>query len=129
MRRFAAGLLLMVVVLLGAAAPASAHAGLVGTDPPAGAALDQAPDKVTLRFTEPVVADPGAVRVYDTHGQRVDSGELTHPGGPSTVAVGLKDVGDGGYVVTWRVISADGHPVTGGITFRVGSGSAVAEGL
>jgi copper transport protein len=121
--------LLLALLTLGLlAAPASAHAVLVSTDPVAGAVLDRAPSAVTLVFAEPVEAAFGAVRVYDAAARRVDDGVVRHPGGRGeAVAVGLRPLQDGAYVVTWRVVSADSHPVHGAFTFRVGSGTAGGE--
>jgi copper transport protein len=108
---------------LGPASPAYAHAELEETTPAAGATLDAAPDAVTLSFSEPVEAAFGAIRVYDENARRVDTGASRHPAGRSdAVTVGLGDLPNGGYVVTWRVVSADSHPVQGAFTFRVGPG-------
>lgn len=125
MRRRAAVLLGALLAVLLAAVPANAHAVLVSTDPAAGSVLDRAPGRVTLTFGEPVEAAFGAIRVYDADARRVDDGAVTHPGGRgSMVGVGLRSLRDGAYVVTWRVVSADGHPVHGAFTFRVGPGTA-----
>ena len=84
------------------------------------------PQRVVLRFDEPVEVAFGSVRVYDARGDRVDSGSTQHPGSSGdAVAVDLRrGLGDGVYTVTYRVISADSHPVTGGFTFTVGAGGA-----
>src|SRR4051794_25861192 len=50
-------------VLLGPAAPASAHAALVGSDPANGAIVPDAPNKVTLSFSESVQLIPGKIQV------------------------------------------------------------------
>ena len=89
-----------------------------------GAHLDTGPKEVSLHFSESVEASLGAVRVYDSDGKRLDSGRIAHRGG-STLVVPLPKLGDGGYVVTWRVISADSHPVQGAFTFFVGDAKAV----
>src|SRR5690606_4073285 len=106
------------------------HATLVAADPADGARLHAAPAAVTLTFSEPVGADLGGLRVVDGEGRRVDDG-VVRTDGP-TVTVGLQaGLGEGTYVVGYRVLSADGHPVRGGLTFAVGdadlaSGDAVA---
>lgn len=119
MKRILAGAALVAVVLVAWAAPAAAHAQLESTSPTAGAVLDQAPDEVTLTFNEPVEVSLGAVRVYDSDADRVDEGGARHDGN-GTVVQPLGDLPDGSYVVTWRVVSADGHPVHGAFTFQVG---------
>ena len=64
--------------------------------------------------------------MFDAGGRRVDTGSTEHPGGRGdSVAVALRDgLGDGIYTATYRVISADAHPVSGGFTFTVGAGGA-----
>ena len=68
-----------------------------------------------FRFGEPVEAAFGSVRVYDGDGDRVDRGSAEHPDGRGdAIAVGLRGgLGDGTYTATYRVISADSHPVVG----------------
>lgn len=118
-----AGLLggLLLAGLVGAGA-ADAHALLTKTTPADEASLEQPPTTVELTFSESVGTDLGYVRVIDNKsGERVDDGVVTHPAGRSdTVSVGLDDIGDGGYVVSYRVISADSHPISGSFTFGVG---------
>ena len=111
-----------------APAAASAHALLEGTSPQRGATLAQQPRTVTLRFSESVEGNFGAVRVFDASARRVDDGHTIHPGGQgSQLAVGLQPgLPHGTYVATYRVISADSHPVSGGLVFSVGKPGAAA---
>ena len=112
------------VVSLLLAAPAAAHTVLVGSDPADGSRLTQSPKAVTLRFNEPVGLQLGYLRVVDSAGRRVDNGSPSRSGGGgSSVTVGLKaGLGDGSYLVSFRVISADSHPVAGSIRYVVGDG-------
>jgi copper transport protein len=118
--------LALVVAALGAIAlapaAAQAHASLEGTSPARGADLKTAPRAVTFRFDEPVEGNFGAVRVFDARGRRVDDNKVVHPGGRGPeVSVGVKPgLADGTYTATYRVISADSHPVSGGVVFSVG---------
>ncbi|MFJ5968384.1 copper resistance protein CopC [Streptomyces sp. NPDC093060] len=123
-----AGLLLL---LLGATAPASAHAALRGTDPADGAVLKSAPREVTLAFTESVGLLTDSLRVYDPENHRVRTGEADHAAGRSdTVRVSLPaKLGTGTYTVAWRVVSADSHPVSGALTFSVGKRTATATSV
>jgi copper transport protein len=112
------------VLVAGTASPAFAHAVLQETTPTAGQILDQHPRMVTLGFSEPVEVALGAIRVFDSNGRRLDIGDVSHPGGDqSRVQAELSELGDDSYVVTWRVISADAHPVRGAFTFQVGQGA------
>jgi copper transport protein len=116
------------LVLL-AAPPAWAHATVVGSDPVDGSRLKTAPTHVTITFDQAVTLNAeGYLRVLDQSGRRVDSGQPSHPNGiGSKIAVAVKSgLGDGTYTASFRVISADGHPVAGAIRFVVGSGSLVA---
>lgn len=117
---------LAVLVLAPFALPgsAAAHAELVATTPERGAQLDSAPQRVSFRFNEPVEAGFGAVRVFDAEGGRVDEGDLLRPRGDSNaVGVALRsDLPNGSYTATYRVVSADSHPISGGFVFTVGEG-------
>jgi copper transport protein len=126
-RRWGAALLLAVVALLGLARPASAHAVLLSTTPADRSALDAAPAEVSLEFNEDVSATLGSVRAFDDSGDRVDEGDLVVEG--SRIRLGLRDgLGDGAYVVTYRILSADAHPVTGAFAFTVGDVTAADDG-
>jgi len=86
--------------------------------------LPAAPTQVTLDFGEPVGVEAGAVRVFDDKLHRVDSGDPSGAG--ARVGIGLRSgLRAGTYTVTWRVISADSHPVAGGFTFSIGHPSKV----
>lgn len=108
-----------LVALVAGAGPAAAHASLESTSPGAGQVLAAPPGQVELTFSEPVEVSLGAVRVYDSNAERVEEGEVRHDGGDSVVQP-LGDLANGSYVVTWRVVSADGHPIHGAFTFQVG---------
>lgn len=116
---------LVTASAVGALAPtdALAHAVLQGTEPARGATIERAPEGVTFRFSEPVEGSFGAVRIFDARGERVDAGELVRPGGRSSeVAAPLRPgLGAGTYTATYRVISADSHPISGGFVFLVGA--------
>ncbi len=120
---------LTVATVFGAGV-ASAHAELLSSDPQPGAVLDQPPRHVTLTFTEPVEISLGAVRLFGGEGASVDIGAARHPDGRSdAVEVDLPELTNGSYVVDWRVVSADSHPVHAAFTFQVGPSSNLASGL
>ena len=120
----------VVVILVGTAGPASAHAQLEFTSPAPSSVLLQSPSQVVLHFGEPVEIDFGSLRVLGPTGQRIDNGGTHHPPGDShAVAISLpKHLARGTYVVAWRVISADSHPVHGAFVFSVGSASGAGRG-
>jgi copper transport protein len=129
-RRRAVTLVLSALAALAVAAPsAQAHAQLEGTSPARGAVLEAQPAAVVFRFGESVEGNFGAVRVFDAKGRRVDDAKVVHPGGRgSEVAVGLRPhLPRGTYTATYRVISADSHPVSGGVVFSIGKAGAAGE--
>lgn len=112
----------LVVVLAGAMlapSPVAAHAALAATTPTDGDRVQASPAQVDLVFTEGVSATLGAVRVLDASGDRVDRGSVDAGGDRVTVAL-RDDLADGAYIVAWRVVSADSHPIKGSFTFNVG---------
>ena len=120
-RRFARLIALLgtaMALVLVAPAPCTAHSQLELTVPEAGAQLDEAPGEVVLRLAEGVRPVPGGVRVLAEDSTRVDAARPRSSGG--TVTLALPPLAEGAYVVSWRVVSADGHPVRGAFTFRVG---------
>jgi copper transport protein len=112
-----------LALLLAPAGPASAHAVLKSTTPPANAILTTAPSEVVLTFSEPVRQVPDKIRVIAPDGSRADTGEPTFSGAVVTIAVDPAKP-NGTYLVTYRVISADSHTVAGGYTYSVGAPSA-----
>lgn len=116
---------LLVLLVLGGAGPASAHAALKSTDPKDGSVLKSAPRSITLTFTESVGLLDDSFRVLDPDNKRVRTGAAEHgPGGSDTARVTLPaELARGTYVVAWRAVSADSHPVSGAFTFSVGKPS------
>lgn len=110
-----------VLGLLACPGSASAHAALIATEPGQDAVVATVPAVVSLTFGEPVVVAPGGVRVFDPDGAEVDDGHAVHLRSPATVGVRLASRSPpGSYTVSWRVISADSHPVAGAFIFSVG---------
>ncbi len=120
---------LATLVLAATATPALAHASLVEATPSDRSTLDDVPEQVTLQFDEPVTLPTGGLRVFDGDANRIDDGELD-VGGPETIGVALPaDLPDGGYVVTYRVLSADSHPVGGVYTFTIGESAPIDDAV
>jgi len=116
------GWLLGGIVLAG---PAAAHAGLVSTEPGESARLGTAPTEVTLTFNEGVSLGAGYARVLTADGERVDTDDAVVDDDVVTVPL-RPDLADGGYLVTYRIVSADSHPIQGAFSFVVGEGELVA---
>jgi copper transport protein len=116
-----AGLTLLALLVL-PASPASAHAVLVSSSPGANVVLPSPPAEVVLTFSESVRRVPDRIRVIGPDGSRVDRGEPRFDG--AVVTIGVDQGGArGSYLVSYRVISADSHPVSGGYTYAVGAPS------
>lgn len=115
----------LAVALLQGAAPASAHAVLTGSDPHEGSVLKTAPKRVTVTFDESVALVEDSLRVLDPDNRPVADGDPRHAGGHgNTASVPLvRGLKHGTYTVSWRVVSADSHAVSGAFTFSVGEPS------
>jgi methionine-rich copper-binding protein CopC len=106
--------------LLLSCVPALAHARLVQEEPADGAALAESPDRVELRFSEPVDAEFSPLEVRDSDGNRVDKDNArVDPGDARVLIVDLEELTEGSYTVEWRVTSIDGHVVDGRYGFAV----------
>jgi copper transport protein len=121
--RVRAGVIVWVLVAIGLVLPAvaGAHASLLHTTPSASVVTNGPPAQVTLTYSESIEPRFSIVSVTDVKGHQVTSGApAREPGSPQTLAVPLRKLPPGWYLVLWRVISADGHPVRGAFTFAVG---------
>ncbi len=115
--------MLGVVAAAALAAPAAAwaHAALLHTVPAASGTVNRPPPEVLLTYSEAIEPRFAIVSVTDSTGRQVTSGDpRTAAGQPQTLVTPLRRVPEGWYLVFWRVISADGHPVRGAFTFAVG---------
>lgn len=120
---------LMAGLGLVAATSAFAHASLVATTPLDGAEVADAPQRVTLEFSEPVTAPAGGIRVHAPDGTRVDRG-APYSITPTTIAADVEPaLADATYITTWRAVSVDGHTVTGAFIFGVGAAADVDAGV
>jgi copper transport protein len=118
-----------VFAALAAAAPASAHSTLVSTEPAKDAVIEHSPERVVLRFDEPVETALGAVRVYDGSGKQVSADGIARPA-PEQVAARIDgELQRGTYTVAWRVISADSDPISGAFVFHVGAPGPQPSGI
>ena len=100
-----------------------AHAVIESTEPAANSVVSKAPNSVSLNFDEPVDTALGWMRVFDSDGERVVTAKLGRGDGDDWVRVAMPELEDGGYLVVWRVMSADGHAVEGAFGFQIGESS------
>ncbi|MHA3701709.1 copper resistance CopC/CopD family protein [Jatrophihabitans sp. YIM 134969] len=118
----------VVLTALVGAPDAAAHATVTGSNPADGADVPTTPTTVSISFDEAVTLDPGFVKVVDGNGGEVESGKATVSGDGRTVEAPLKSglPRSAGYLVSFRVVSADGHPVSGTVAFTVAGGTPVS---
>ena len=109
------------------ASPAAAHAELVDTTPANGAKLTRPPTEIQMTFTESVNLVDDGIRLVDHVGAAVPTPEPTVDGQTITWPMPA-DLPEGPYVVTWRVVSADGHPISGAFSFGVGTAASALPG-
>jgi copper transport protein len=102
-------------------AAAWAHAALLKTFPAASAEVNTPPRELRLVYDEVVEPRFAIVSVTDAAGhQQVDGAVHRSTTDPYEIDAPLRRVVEGSYLVFWRAISADGHPVRGAFTFEVG---------
>lgn len=116
--RWLTAILAVALASMLTAAPAFAHAALIASDPVDGARLDASPTRVTLTFNQDVEPQFAAVTISGPDGTAYADGDVRVDGPNAAVAV--KPLGPAAaYVVAYRVISADGHPISGQYTFQL----------
>jgi copper resistance protein C len=97
------------------AVPAQAHTELQSSSPAQGAVLDAAPETVRLTFTEELAGGSLAVTAS---GRSVGVGPARVDGADLVLDIAAGSPG-GAWTAAYRVVSADGHPVTGEFAFTV----------
>ena len=117
----AGALLVAFVVALAVPALAQGHASLLATQPQASGVLSQPPTQVRLTFSERIEPRFAVISVTDAGGNQEIAGSPARAADDeNSIFVPVKTLSQGWYLVWWRVISADGHPVRGAFTFAVG---------
>ena len=130
-RRGALILAIAVMVLVGVAGQAQAHAFLKRTTPAAGVLVDQSPRNVSITYSGRVQTSFATIRVFNSEGSRVDAGPVTpRTHDPRTLDIELDpDLPDGTYTVASHALAADGHPVDRMFVFHVGAPGRSPSGL
>lgn len=114
-----AALLLAAATVWASASPAAAHDELVSSDPAADATLEVLPDTLTLTFSGELLGggDANEVQVTDAAGTNLGDGPAVVDG--TTLTQPLTGDAGGSIQVLWRVVSSDGHPISGEFAFTV----------
>lgn len=117
-----------VVLLIAGASSASAHDYLVSSNPADGSVVRVQPGALSATFND-LVLDSSAIsdvaQVIGPDGQHYESACPKVLGRTITVPVGLGPAG--AYVFRWRIVSADGHPVTQNINFTYKPGATAMK--
>lgn len=121
--------LLVLLVSLFIVAPASAHTSLVSSVPLSGAVLNEVPAEVRIKFNEDLLLvddkNPNRIEVINGVGQVV-SGMSVVEGPEIFTALDLSLEPSGEYLVKYRVVSADGHPIEGEYQFTVAAPEVIS---
>jgi copper transport protein len=117
----------VVAAALAAPAVAWSHAALLRTVPAASVVVNTSPKAVQLVFSEAVEPRFAIVSVTDAGAHQLTAGPAHRSASNvNELDVPVKPLGEGWYLVVWRVISVDGHPVRGAFTFAVGPNAGPA---
>jgi copper transport protein len=111
-----------------------AHAGLKASEPAASAILEQPPKEIVLHFGEAVEVSFGSIRLFDSRSKLVvlpepKFVEVNGAIDAKSVRVEAPELQPGSYLVVWRVVSADSHPVQGAFAFQIGTKGLNLESL
>lgn len=113
---FIASLFLLSASLIAGVVPASAHADLVSTDPVDGAVLEAAPESITLTFNSTILSGMAELAVTNSAQELVD-GILVESAQTTATALWPASLPGDTYRVAYRIVSEDGHPITGTFSF------------
>ncbi|QHW35230.1 copper resistance protein CopC/CopD [Paenibacillus rhizovicinus] len=100
---------------------AFAHAELEGATPEQNTKYEQSPKEVKLAFNEAIEAKVGSLEVLDDKSRRVTDADPKTSADRKSITLALPKLGEGVYTVSYAIISADGHPVSGSYVFVVGN--------
>ncbi|TFD47788.1 copper resistance protein CopC [Cryobacterium frigoriphilum] len=116
----AAGAALALLLPIALATPAGAHDQVISSTPAEGEHLAAAPGEVAMTFTSDVLELGAIMLVVDANGEDWASGPPELEGAQAVQAL-TDGLPDGAYQLRWRVVSADGHPISGTVDFTIGS--------
>jgi len=106
--------------------PVEAHAGLKSSEPAASSVLEKSPEEIVLKFAEQVEISFGSIRLFDANSKLIvlpapNYGFANDVVDAKTVRVNVPALEPGSYLVIWRVVSVDSHPVQGAFGFQIGA--------
>jgi copper transport protein len=118
---------------LGVAAPearprAPLHAHLLSSEPAAGETVRSRLERVTLTFSEPLEAAFNRIELVGSDGARISLAPARDPRDARRLVAEAPDLPEGAYRLAWRVVSADGHKLSGELAFTVAAAPQEAQG-
>lgn len=119
LRRLAPALVAFVAALTMFGSPAGAHNSLAGSSPADGASLDRLPSEITLTFAKEVPLDTMTVTVTDPSARRTSITDFRHGASKKIVVVPVSLSLSGLHSLRWRLVSADGHAISGRVEFTL----------
>ena len=115
-------LVTLALIILGNLSPAFGHSSLVSATPAQDAVLTEFPTEISLTFNESLLEigdeNPNKVEVRNSMGDLLSSKTVVKE---STITAPLQITGNDKYEVSYRVVSQDGHVITGEYSFTVES--------
>ncbi|MGF9700204.1 copper resistance CopC/CopD family protein [Paenibacillus sp. MABNR03] len=110
---------------------ASAHAYIVKASPGENEQVATAPERLTLEFNESLQTAFYDIKITAPDGTQADDGNVQIDAErPHILETGLRTgLGNGTYAVSWKAVSADGHPIQGAYVFHIGEPSGSPAGL
>jgi len=112
---------------------AQAHSDLISSDPVAGASLEKIPESFSLTFNEELISIEGetinTLSLEDAAGKNYPLSEVKILREVLTASAISGQYPAGEYLLSYRAVSADGHPITGEITFSTQSSTTIDSDL
>ncbi|TKC18845.1 copper resistance CopC/CopD family protein [Robertmurraya kyonggiensis] len=100
-----------------------AHATLEKANPAPDSQLDAAPKEIVLQFNERLEKELYSIKVFDENGDSISKKETKISKDQKSISQSLSELPDGLYTISYKVISADGHPVDGSYVVSIGEGN------
>jgi copper resistance protein C len=98
---------------------AGAHSLLLESSPAADATLPAPPEQITLRFNNRIEKRLSTIRLVDERGAPRAVTVLGADGPADRLTATVSTLPPGAWRIEWRVLSTDGHIVSGAFSFRV----------
>lgn len=122
----AVAVLSIVLFTLSELPAAQAHVSVIKTDPQYQSTIEQLPSQITITFNSPLIVlgskNPNTITVLSPNKKSITLQDATVKGAVISVPLDTSNPVAGTYSVHYRVVSTDGHGVSGSYSFKVSSG-------